>query len=67
MVDAFEIATRRKGLTMPKMNLSHFEAAILFALLTSIVLGVVTKRTDRERSAMAYSASLYFVRRDVRP
>lgn len=34
---------------MPRMNLSHFEAAILFALFTSIVLGVVTKRTDRDR------------------
>ena len=29
---------------MPKMNLSHFEAAVLFALFTSVVLGVVTKR-----------------------
>lgn len=34
---------------MPKMNLSHFEASLLFALFASIVLGVVTKRTDRER------------------
>ncbi len=34
---------------MPKVNLSHLEAAFLFALLTSIVLGIVTKRTDRER------------------
>ncbi len=34
---------------MPKMTLSHFEAAFLFALFSSIVLGVVTKRTDRER------------------
>jgi hypothetical protein len=34
---------------MPKMNLSHFEASLLFALFTSIVMGVVTKRTDRER------------------
>lgn len=34
---------------MPKMNLSHFEAALLFALFTSVVMGVVTKRTDRER------------------
>ena len=34
---------------MPKMNLSHFEAAVLFALFTSVVLGVVTKRTDRDR------------------
>lgn len=31
------------------MNLSHFEATALFALFASIVLGVVTKRTDRER------------------
>jgi prepilin signal peptidase PulO-like enzyme (type II secretory pathway) len=34
---------------MPKMNLSHFEAAILFAAFTSVVLGVVTKQTDRDR------------------
>ncbi len=34
---------------MPKVNLSHFEAALLFSLCTSIVLGVVTKKTDRER------------------
>ncbi len=34
---------------MLTMNLSHFEASLLFALLTSIVLGVITKRTDRER------------------
>jgi hypothetical protein len=34
---------------MPKMNLSHFEAAFLFSVFTSVVLGVVTKRTDRDR------------------
>lgn len=34
---------------MPRMNLSHFEAAFLFALLTSVVLGVVTKKTDKDR------------------
>lgn len=34
---------------MPKMNLSHFEAALLFALFTSVVLGIITKKTDRER------------------
>jgi hypothetical protein len=34
---------------MPKMTLDHFEAAFLFALFTSVVLGVVTKRTDRDR------------------
>jgi hypothetical protein len=34
---------------MPKMNLSHFEAAVLFSLFTSVVLGVVTKQNDRDR------------------
>ena len=34
---------------MPNMSLSHFEASFLFALFTSVVLGVVTKRTDKER------------------
>lgn len=34
---------------MPKMQLSHFEASFLFALFTSVVLGIVTKRTDRDR------------------
>jgi hypothetical protein len=34
---------------MPKMNLTHFEAAILFAIFTSIVMGISTKKTDKER------------------
>lgn len=34
---------------MPNMKLSHFEASFLFALFTSVVLGIVTKRTDRDR------------------
>ena len=34
---------------MPKMNLSHFEAAVLFALFSSVILGVVTKKTDKDR------------------
>ncbi len=34
---------------MPKLSLSHFEASLLFALFTSIVLGVVTKKTHYER------------------
>ncbi|MBN9659677.1 MAG: hypothetical protein J0H49_15950 [Acidobacteria bacterium] len=34
---------------MPKINLSHFEATMLFALFTSAVLGVVTKKSDKER------------------
>jgi hypothetical protein len=32
-----------------KINLDHFEVSLLFALLASIVLGLVTKRTERER------------------
>ncbi len=32
-----------------KMNLSHFEAAVLFSIFTAIVMGVVTKNTDRDR------------------
>jgi putative Mn2+ efflux pump MntP len=31
------------------LNLDHFEVAVLFAFLSSVVLGLVTKRTDRER------------------
>ncbi len=46
---------------MPKVNLSHFEAALLFAFFTSIVFGVVTKRTDRQRSTYALTSFLWFV------
>ncbi len=46
---------------MPKMNLSHFEAAVLFALVTSIVLGLVTKRTDRERVRYGLQCFGYFM------
>ena len=31
------------------MNLSHFEAAFLFSLFTSVVMGIVTKSNDRVR------------------
>jgi len=34
---------------MPTMKLSHFEAAFLSALFTSIALGIFTKRPDRDR------------------
>jgi hypothetical protein len=34
---------------MPKINLSHFEAAFLFSLFTSVVMGVTSKKTDKER------------------
>lgn len=32
-----------------KINLSHFEAAFLFSLFTSIVMGITSKKTDKER------------------
>jgi hypothetical protein len=32
-----------------RINLDHFEVSVLFALFASIILGLVTKRTDRER------------------
>jgi hypothetical protein len=34
---------------MPRVNLSHFEAAFLFSLLASVVLGITTKKTTRDR------------------
>lgn len=46
---------------MPKMNLSHFEATILFALFTSVVLGVVTKKTDKERLHYGLKSFAYFL------
>ena len=39
------------------MNLSHFEAAFLFSLFTSVVMGIVTKSTDRER--LQYGAYVF--------
>ncbi len=47
---------------MPKMNVvSHFESAMLFALFSSIVLGIVTKKTDRERLMYGLRCFAYFV------
>ncbi|MGH9609075.1 MAG: hypothetical protein ACRD34_05310 [Bryobacteraceae bacterium] len=31
------------------MTLNHFQMSILFAVVSSVILGLVTKRTDRER------------------
>ena len=31
------------------LTLDHFEISIMFALVASVVLGIVTKRSDRER------------------
>jgi hypothetical protein len=46
---------------MPKVNLSHFEAAVLFALFSSVVLGVITKRTDAERFRYGLRCFGYFI------
>lgn len=46
---------------MPKMSLSHFEATLIFALLSSVVLAVVTKRTDQERLRYGLKAFGYFM------
>ena len=45
---------------MPKMNLSHFEATMLFALFSSVVLGIVTKKTDKERLQYGLTAFGWF-------
>jgi hypothetical protein len=46
---------------MPNMNLTHFEATFLFAMLGSAVLGVVSKRTDHERLVYGLRSFGYFV------
>lgn len=44
-----------------KLSLSHFEASLLFALITSVVLGIVSKRTDKERIRYAAYCFACFV------
>ena len=46
---------------MPKVTLNHFEAALLFSLFTSIVFGVVTRRTDRDRVMYGAKSFGYFL------
>jgi ABC-type dipeptide/oligopeptide/nickel transport system permease component len=43
------------------LSLSHFEAALLFALITSLVFGVVTKKTDNERIQYGLQTFGYFM------
>lgn len=43
------------------LNLSHLQAALLFALFTSIVLGVVGRNTDRERLQYGLYVFGYFL------
>jgi len=44
-----------------KMALSHFEATLLLALFISAVLGVVTKKTDKERLRYGLTSFGYFL------
>jgi hypothetical protein len=46
---------------MPKMALTHFETAILFALFTSVILGITTKKTDQERIRYGVQCFGYFI------
>jgi hypothetical protein len=46
---------------MPNLSLSHLETAILFALFTSIVLGITTKQSDRERIRYGVRCFAYFM------
>ncbi len=46
---------------MPSMSLTHFEASVLFALLTSVVLGVVSRKTDHERLRYGLRCFGYFM------
>ena len=39
------------------MDSSHFTAAVIFALSTSVVFGVTSKNTDRER--LLYGAQVF--------
>jgi hypothetical protein len=43
------------------LSLSHFEASLLFALITSLVFGVVTKKTDKERIQYGLQTFGYFM------
>lgn len=44
----------------PTMGLSHLEASLLFSLFASVVLGVVTKKTDRDRLRYGLRCFAYF-------
>lgn len=42
---------------MPALSLDHFQTSILFALLSSVILGLTSKATDRER--LRYGAQCF--------
>ena len=43
------------------LNLDHFEVALLFAAASSVVLGIVTKKTDNERLRYGAGRFGYFL------
>ena len=43
------------------LGLTHFEAALLFAFFASVVLGVVTKKNDRDRLRYGIRCFVYFM------
>lgn len=43
-----------------KMTLTHFEAALILAIFISAVLGVVSKRTDKERLRYGLRSLMWF-------
>lgn len=51
----------RAKTVMPAFNPSHFEYCVLFACLTSIVLGIVSKRSDRDRLLYGVRCFAYFM------
>ena len=46
---------------MPKMSLTHFEAAVLFALFTSTVMGIVSNIMSRSGGSegLAFASTIY--------
>jgi hypothetical protein len=44
-----------------RLNLTHFEVSIIFALVSSAVMGVVTKKTDQERLRYGLQCFAYFL------
>jgi len=47
--------------SMPRIHPDHFAVCLLFAFLVSIVLGIVSKRTDRQRVEYAIYCFVCFV------
>jgi hypothetical protein len=46
---------------MPQLKMSHFEYCAVFAFLASVVFGVLSKPTDRERFRYAVRCFAYFM------